>query len=106
MPFFHDLHEYEMSKRFLGKLVVIKSDVAQQGDFEVFDTVEVMEAPPSAIRSLKRSVRPCIRSLDIHAFGQDEVEIEARLAATSIDGKELDAIVERLAALPTARQVF
>lgn len=46
------------------------------------------------------------RDLDIHAFGQDEVEIEATLAATSVDGEALDALVQRLAALPSVRQAF
>ncbi len=46
------------------------------------------------------------RDLDIHAFGQEEVEIEATLAATSVNGAELDALVKRLAALPAVRQAF
>lgn len=46
------------------------------------------------------------RDLVIHPFGQDEVEIEATLAATSVDGDELDALVARLAALPAVRQAF
>jgi hypothetical protein len=44
--------------------------------------------------------------LDIHAFGEEDVEIEATLAATSVDGDELDALVKRLAALPAVRQAF
>ncbi|MFN3311110.1 MAG: MgtC/SapB family protein [Thermomonas sp.] len=54
---------------------------------------------------LERSSHPT-RDLDLHAFGQDEVEIEATLAATSVDGDELDALVQRLAALPAVRQAF
>lgn len=54
---------------------------------------------------LERSSYPT-RDLDIHAFGQEEVEIEATLAATSVDGDELDALVARLAALPGVRQAF
>lgn len=46
------------------------------------------------------------RDLDIHAFGEGEVEIKATLAATSVDGDELDALVKRLAALPAVRQAF
>ncbi|MFA9439293.1 MgtC/SapB family protein [Uliginosibacterium sp. sgz301328] len=46
------------------------------------------------------------RDLDLHAFGQEEIEIEATLAATSVDGDELDALVQRLAALPAVRQAF
>lgn len=54
---------------------------------------------------LERSSYPT-RDLDIHAFGEEEVEIEATLAATSVDGDDLDALVSRLAALPGIRQVF
>lgn len=54
---------------------------------------------------LERSNYPT-RGLDLHAFGQEEVEIEATLAVTSVDGDELDALVQRLAALPAVRQAF
>lgn len=46
------------------------------------------------------------RDLRIHAFGPDEVEIEATLAATSVDGDELDALVLRLANFSGVRQAF
>ena len=54
---------------------------------------------------LERSNQP-VRDLDLHSFGHSEVEIEATLAATSVNGEELDALVERLAALPGIRQAF
>jgi putative Mg2+ transporter-C (MgtC) family protein len=54
---------------------------------------------------LERSNYPT-RDLDIHAFGEADVEIEATLAVTSVDGAELDALVKRLAALPSVRQAF
>jgi putative Mg2+ transporter-C (MgtC) family protein len=56
-------------------------------------------------KELERSGYPT-RDLDIHAFGEEDVEIEATLAATSVDGEELDALVRRLAALPSVRQAF
>ena len=37
-----------------------------------------------------------LRDIEVHAFGSHEVEIEAVLLPTSIDGKELDALVERM----------
>lgn len=46
------------------------------------------------------------RDLDIHAFEQEDVEIEATQAATSVDGEELDAIVQLLAARPSVKQAF
>jgi putative Mg2+ transporter-C (MgtC) family protein len=56
-------------------------------------------------QELERSNYPT-RDPDLHAFGHDEVEIEATLAATSVDGDELDALTQRLSALPTVRQAF
>ncbi|MFT5590681.1 MAG: putative Mg2+ transporter-C (MgtC) family protein [Bradyrhizobium sp.] len=56
-------------------------------------------------QELERSNYPT-RHLGLHAFGHDEVEIEATLAATSVDGDELDALTRRLAALPAVRQAF
>ena len=44
---------------------------------------------------LERSNYPA-SDVDVHAFGADEIEIEATLATTSVDGDELDALVTRL----------
>jgi putative Mg2+ transporter-C (MgtC) family protein len=44
--------------------------------------------------------------LEVRAFTEDEVEIEATLAATSVDGDELDALIARLQALPAVKQAF
>src|SRR5574337_356118 len=54
---------------------------------------------------LQRSHHPT-QNLDVHAFGQEEVEIEATLAATSVDRDELDAVVKRLTASPLVNQAF
>lgn len=54
---------------------------------------------------LERSSYPT-RDLDIHAFGNEEVEIEATLAVTSVNGEELDALVQRLTTMPAVRQAF
>jgi putative Mg2+ transporter-C (MgtC) family protein len=56
-------------------------------------------------QELERSNYPS-RELSVHAFGKDEVEIEATLAATSVDGDELDALVARLVASPMISQAF
>lgn len=56
-------------------------------------------------QELERSSYPT-SDLNLHAFGQDEVEIEATLAATSVDGEELDAVVQRIATLSAVRQAF
>ena len=46
------------------------------------------------------------RGLEVHAFGANEVEIEATLMATSVDGEVLDQITDRLAAEPCISQAF
>ncbi|KZE28640.1 MgtC/SapB family protein [Crenobacter luteus] len=47
-----------------------------------------------------------IRELDIHAFGETDVEIEATLTVTSVDGNELDALLARIAKQAAVRQAF
>ncbi len=47
-----------------------------------------------------------IREMQQHAFGQGEVEIEATLMTTSVDGDALDAVVEDLAKRPQIHQAF
>ena len=54
---------------------------------------------------LERSNYPA-RDLDLHAFGQDEVEIECTLVATSVDGDELDALVARISTSTLVVQAF
>lgn len=46
------------------------------------------------------------RELDVHAFGEEDVEIEAVLAATGIDGSTLDGIVSSLSQETFTRQAF
>lgn len=47
-----------------------------------------------------------VNNLEIHAFGNSEVEIEARLLATSVDGDELDKLAQKLSAQPFISQAF
>ncbi|MCU1726768.1 MgtC/SapB family protein [Pseudomonas sp. 7P_10.2_Bac1] len=54
---------------------------------------------------LERSNYPA-SDLDVHAFGQDEVEIEGTLMATSVDGDELDALIARISTSPLVVQAF
>lgn len=46
------------------------------------------------------------QNLHMHAFGQEEVEIEATLAVTSVDRDELNALVKRLTISPLIVQAF
>ncbi|AZC32337.1 MgtC/SapB family protein [Pseudomonas chlororaphis] len=54
---------------------------------------------------LERSNYPA-SDIDVHAFGNDDVEIEATLATTSVDGDELDALVVRLSTSALVEQAF
>lgn len=47
-----------------------------------------------------------INDLAVHAFGSHEVEIEAKLLATSVDGDVLDTLMRRLAEEPYITQAF
>lgn len=46
------------------------------------------------------------RDFEIHAFGDDSVEIEAVIALTSVDGYVLDDLVQKMAALEFVSQAF
>lgn len=63
---------------------------------------EVLAALEAA---LERSRYP-VRDLEVHAFGDEDVEIEATLTVTSVDGDELDALVARIAQHDAVRQAF
>lgn len=45
-------------------------------------------------------------NLEVHAFGTNEVEIEAKLLATSVDGEELDRLAQTLSSQPFISQAF
>ncbi|GAB3625698.1 methyltransferase [Pandoraea terrae] len=47
-----------------------------------------------------------LRALDIHPFGEAEVEIEALLLPQAVKAGELDTLTEHLEALPGVNQVF
>ncbi len=47
-----------------------------------------------------------MRDLNVHAFGQDAVEIEVALTATSVDGDLLDRVVGGLSARDCVTQAF
>ena len=79
---------------------------------EVTTTVYVIAERPrqkevlaSLEAELERNGYP-VQDLEVHAFGEDAVEIEATLAATSVEGERLDALVQRMAASPLVSQAF
>lgn len=81
-------------------------------DVEVTNTIYVIaprhrqkEARSQLEAALDNAQLPT-NDLGVHAFGNDAVEIEAELTATSINGEEMDAIVQKLAALDCVSQAF
>ena len=62
-------------------------------------------AMESLVRALN-NVGYLNRELDVHSFGEDDVEIEAVLAAIGIDGNVLDSIVDQLSQETFVRQAF
>ena len=79
---------------------------------EVTNTVYVIAQrarQKEALRALEESLEQArypTRNLVIHAFGANEVEIEAVLAATSVDGDELDRLTQRLVEVDFISQAF
>ena len=63
---------------------------------------EIMDA----LETNLESGRYPVRNLEVHAFGEDDVQIEAMLTVTSVDGDELDSLVRRMAVLPGVRQAY
>jgi putative Mg2+ transporter-C (MgtC) family protein len=54
---------------------------------------------------LQRAGYPA-RQVEVQGFGEEEVQIEAVLMATSVDGDELDALAARLGTTPLVTQAF
>jgi uncharacterized membrane protein YhiD involved in acid resistance len=82
---------------FLGAGVIMR----EEGNIRGINK-EVM----SALESDLERCRYPVRKLEVHAFGDADIEIEATLTVTSVDGGELDALVRRLASIPAVRQAF
>jgi putative Mg2+ transporter-C (MgtC) family protein len=79
---------------------------------EVTNTVYVI-APRARQKEVLRALEQYLEEanypahdLVIHAFGANEVEIEAKLMATSVDGNELDKLTQRLVASKFVSQAF
>lgn len=63
---------------------------------------EAMQQLESALANAKYPTR----DVEVHAFGDDAVQIEAVLVSTSIEGDEIEAMIQRLAALDCVNQAF
>ena len=79
---------------------------------EVTNTVYVIadrERQKEVMVRLESDLEHCrypVRNLEVHAFGEEDVEIEATLTVTSVNSDELDALVKRMASLPAVHQAF
>jgi len=79
---------------------------------EVTNTVNVIvdrdyqQEVLAALESELEQRRYPVQDLQIKAFGDDDVEIEATLTVTSVDGGELDALVRKLTAIAAVKQAF
>ena len=79
---------------------------------EVTNTVYVIAARShrkqalALLESMLETAHYPTNDLSVHAFGNNEVEIEATLLSTSVDGEDLDKLVERLAIEAYISQAF
>ncbi|MEI7432484.1 MAG: MgtC/SapB family protein, partial [Betaproteobacteria bacterium] len=79
---------------------------------EVTNTVYVIaprDRQKEALRQLETALevaRYTTHDLVVHAFGDDAVEIEAVLAATSVDGEKIDVLIQQLVSLDCVSQAF
>ena len=79
---------------------------------EVTHTVHVITSrdyQKTAMRLLEEALEAAeypTRDLEVRAFGEQDVEIEAALAATSVDGDAPDKIVARLGGTSVVSQAF
>jgi putative Mg2+ transporter-C (MgtC) family protein len=77
----------------INTVVVIADGKEQERALHLLkEALAAINYPPSEIKT--------------HAFGSEEVEIEATLAAVSVDAKELDRLVSRLSGEEIIRRVF
>ena len=60
----------------------------------------------STLFKLLNEIKYPIDDLDINAFGDHDVEIEAKMIATSMDNKQLDHVVEEMLKNEYVRQAF
>ncbi|SFR61046.1 MgtC/SapB family protein [Thiomicrospira sp. ALE5] len=74
-------------------LVVIAPKERQN---EAYDLMEIV---------LEKANYP-FQDVEINAFGEHEVEIEAKLVSQSIDGDDFDKVIDRLKRSPFTTQVF
>jgi putative Mg2+ transporter-C (MgtC) family protein len=73
--------------------------------FVIVNQAAQKEALTLLEQGLKTANYPA-RTIQIHPFGATDIQIEAKLAATSIEGKELDILVKQLTANELINQAY
>lgn len=58
------------------------------------------------LTDLLQSFNYPLKDLDVEPFGEDDIEIEATLIATSIDPVEMDEIIKQLNQMPQVQQAY
>lgn len=74
-----------------------------------FYVIAMRERQKEALALVERVLEDAnyqVNNLEVHAFGTSEVEIEARLLATSVDGEELDRLAQNLSTQTFISQAF
>lgn len=74
--------------------------------FYVIATRERQKESLALVERVLEEANYQVNNLEVHAFGVNEVEIEARLLATSVDGAELDALAQALSNHSFISQAF
>lgn len=74
--------------------------------FYVIATREQQKAALALVERVLEDANYQINNLEVHAFGTGEVEIEARLLATSVNGEELDELAQNLSSQSFISQAF
>lgn len=74
--------------------------------FYVIAMREHQKAALSLVERVLEEANYQVNNLEVHAFGTSEVEIEARLLATSVDGEKLDQLAQSLSAQHFISQAF
>lgn len=84
-------------------------DVKTSEVTNTFYVIALRERQKEALALVERILEEAnyqVNNLEVHAFGASEVEIEARLLATSVDGEELDRLAQTLSAQTFISQAF
>jgi putative Mg2+ transporter-C (MgtC) family protein len=81
-------------------------DVEVTNTFYVIALKERQAEVLAAVEQVLEQAQYPVREIEVTPFGEREVEVEAVLLATSVDGEELDRLAATLRKLPYVSQAF